>query len=348
MVLSFTRGGDLRYHLDENRGIMMKENTVRFYIAEIILALEEMHSLNIVYRDLKPENCLLDSDGHVRLSDFGLACRLDLEPHGKTSGQCGTTGFMAPEMMAGFEYDTCVDIYSLGVIMYELLHDRFPDLTLGSSNIALRSDLSDEAQDLLMGLLQLLPDERLGCTTEYKIEEIKMHPWFKNIDWEAASRRELIPPFKPDSNIANCDPSFELEEQLLDSPIPRRITPEQDAQFIGWEHNVEIHHTSDGEQITHKVMKRNEIRRSSGTLIRLMKGTKSLRDDDDNFNSSPPTPAGNDRDHAFQFNDNSLQTGSVLDDIELTNIELTENELLDGKMISSDDHNMTHKDLAKG
>lgn len=124
LVMPFLQGGDLRYHLRE-RG-RMSESTARFYAAEMIVGLEELHSKNIVYRDLKPENVLLDENGHLRITDFGLACILKPDDDYKTRGQAGTRGYMAPETLALKGYGLSVDFFSFGVMIYELLHGSRP------------------------------------------------------------------------------------------------------------------------------------------------------------------------------------------------------------------------------
>lgn len=97
---------------------MFSEPMAIFYAAELVLALEHLHSLGIVYRDLKPENCLLDVDGHVVLTDFGLS---KVPVDGKTNTICGTAEYMAPEILMGLEYDITVDWWSLGILIYDMM-----------------------------------------------------------------------------------------------------------------------------------------------------------------------------------------------------------------------------------
>ena len=124
LVMPFLQGGDLRYHLKE-RG-RMREETAKFYTAQIVLGLEELHSHWIVYRDLKPENVLLDARGNIQITDFGLAFMLKDEDKRRTRGQAGTRGYMAPETMGVRGYGLSVDYFSLGVMLYELLHGVRP------------------------------------------------------------------------------------------------------------------------------------------------------------------------------------------------------------------------------
>ena len=124
LVMPFLQGGDLRFHLKE-RG-RMREDTAKFYAAQIVLGLQELHRHWIVYRDLKPENVLLDAKGNVQITDFGLAFMLRDEDKRRTRGQAGTRGYMAPETMGVRGYGLSVDYFSLGVMLYELLHGARP------------------------------------------------------------------------------------------------------------------------------------------------------------------------------------------------------------------------------
>ncbi len=123
MVFDFVNGGELFFHL--NQEDMFKEDRAKFYSAEILLALQFLHSKNIIYRDLKPENILIDYEGHIKLTDFGLAKELKDEIHKqnktKTTTFCGTPEYLAPEIIRGEKYDESVDYWSLGILLYEMI-----------------------------------------------------------------------------------------------------------------------------------------------------------------------------------------------------------------------------------
>ena len=118
LIMEFVNGGELFYHLQ--MAGKFEEARVRFYMAEIVLALEYLHKQGVVYRDVKPENILIDKYGHVRLTDFGLS-KGGLEEGGRTESFCGTTEYLAPEIIKDKSYGVSVDWYSTGLVMYEML-----------------------------------------------------------------------------------------------------------------------------------------------------------------------------------------------------------------------------------
>lgn len=118
LVMDFINGGELFYHIQKGT---FSEERAKFYTAEVILALSYLHSAGIVYRDMKPENVLIDREGHVKLTDFGLSKgKLD-ENDGMTESFCGTTEYLAPEIIKDKQYGYSVDWYSLGLVLYEML-----------------------------------------------------------------------------------------------------------------------------------------------------------------------------------------------------------------------------------
>ncbi|XP_065197477.1 serine/threonine-protein kinase Sgk1-like [Sycon ciliatum] len=166
-VFDFVPGGVLDHHLKQSR--FFNEGRARFYIGELILALEYLHGLGIIYRDLKLENCLIAHDGHLRLTDFGAA--KDLMGDSKTTTFCGTPCYIAPEILRGEQYDQSVDWWTTGVILYEMLVGKPPFTGTNRHSlyknvlkapIALPERLSLAAKDILMQLLQRNPLSRLG------------------------------------------------------------------------------------------------------------------------------------------------------------------------------------------
>jgi serine/threonine protein kinase SCH9 len=218
LVTDYMSGGELFWHLQKEG--RFEEGRAKFYIAELILAIEHLHNNNIVYRDLKPENILLDANGHIALCDFGLS-KANLTKNDTTNTFCGTTEYLAPEVLldeAG--YTKMVDFWSLGVLVFEMCCGWSPfyaeDTQQMYKNIAFgkvrfpKDTLSAEGRSFVKGLLNRNPKHRLGATKD--AAELMEHPFFRDIDWDALSRKLITPPFKPklksDTDVSYFDPIF--------------------------------------------------------------------------------------------------------------------------------------------
>lgn len=121
--MDFVNGGELFFHMQKGR---FRENRVKFYVAECVLALDYLHSKGVVYRDVKPENILLDAEGHIKMTDFGLSKGNLQNSNHMTTSFCGTTEYLAPEIIKDRQYSYSVDWYSLGLVMYEMLTGTNP------------------------------------------------------------------------------------------------------------------------------------------------------------------------------------------------------------------------------
>ncbi|XP_016415736.1 ribosomal protein S6 kinase alpha-6 isoform X2 [Sinocyclocheilus rhinocerous] len=183
---------------------MFTEEDVKFYLAELALALDHLHNLGIVYRDLKPENILLDEAGHIKLTDFGLS-KESVDQDKKAYSFCGTVEYMSPEVVNRRGHTQSADWWSLGVLMFEMLTGTLPfqgkdrNETMNmilKAKLGMPQFLSLEAQSLLRMLFKRNPSNRLGAGPD-GVEEIKRHAFFSTIDWNKLYRRELQPPFKP-------------------------------------------------------------------------------------------------------------------------------------------------------
>ncbi|KAN0083377.1 Protein kinase-like domain containing protein [Elaphomyces granulatus] len=218
LVTDYMSGGELFWHLQKEG--RFPEGRAKFYIAELILALQHLHQHDIVYRDLKPENILLDANGHIALCDFGLS-KANLTKNDTTNTFCGTTEYLAPEVLLDeLGYTKMVDFWSLGVLVFEMCCGWSPfyaeDTQQMYKNIAFgkvrfpRDALSTEGRNFVKGLLNRNPKHRLGAKDD--AQELMTHPFFDDIDWEALARKEVIPPFKPklksDTDTSNFDPEF--------------------------------------------------------------------------------------------------------------------------------------------
>lgn len=207
-VIEFVRGGDLMFHMQRQR--RLPEEHARFYAAEISLALNFLHCKGIIYRDLKLDNVLLDHEGHIKLTDYGM-CKEGIRPGDTTSTFCGTPNYIAPEILRGEDYGFSVDWWALGVLLYEMLAGRSPfDIAGASENpdqntedylfqvilektIRIPRSLSVKAANVLKGFLNKNPADRLGCHSPDSFNEIMGHQFFKSIDWDMVRNLKQFP-----------------------------------------------------------------------------------------------------------------------------------------------------------
>ncbi|GFT78716.1 ribosomal protein S6 kinase 2 alpha [Nephila pilipes] len=215
LILDFLKGGDLFTRLSKE--VMFTEEDVKFYLAELALALDHLHSLGIIYRDLKPENILLDADGHISLTDFGL-CKEALSDQ-KAYSFCGTVEYMAPEVINRKGHTTAADWWSFGVLMFEMLTGALPFqganrketmMQILKAKLGMPQFLSPEAQSLLRALFKRNPANRLASGPN-GIEEMKVHPFFGTIDWQKLYDRETKPPFIPAVSRSDHTAYFDKE-----------------------------------------------------------------------------------------------------------------------------------------
>jgi len=172
----------------------------RFYVSELILAMEKLHKLGVLYRDLKPENILIDRDGHIKLADFGLSKVLQFRGEFAKS-YLGSYIYLSPEMIKKQGYTESSDIYGIGLILYELLFALPPfyieDLEemhskIKSEELTFPWEVSPILKDLLFKLLAKNPSDRLGAKG---MSEVKEHPFFEGIDWDSLLNKKIDPPF---------------------------------------------------------------------------------------------------------------------------------------------------------
>lgn len=199
LVIDFYEGGDLYQYLRLHGG-RLAEPQVRSVAAEVLLAIDYLHKCGFVYRDLKPENVLLDSAGHVRLADFGLS--KFLPPSSPlTATICGTHTYAAPEMLSSRHYGTSIDAWALGIFIFHIFRGRTPfearnlDQVIQKMNarqIRFPSSTSSALVSLIKGLLDWQPNSRLGCGSR-GVDDIKDHPFFASVSWDGVYERMQHP-----------------------------------------------------------------------------------------------------------------------------------------------------------
>lgn len=201
-VTEFMQGGEMFFHLHRNP--QYKDKAVIFYLSEILLAIEYMHSKNYIYRDLKPENILIDQSGHIKLTDFGLSKILS-QDDSLTFTMCGTAEYLAPEIILEKGYAKSCDWFSFGALMFEMYcgYHPFPrkgkkiDPRVYLTPIKIPRYLTEDARNILSQLLEVNPRKRIGYNGA---EEIKKHPYFKDVDFDKVLHKEYTPPFVPKLN----------------------------------------------------------------------------------------------------------------------------------------------------
>lgn len=231
LIMPVMEGGDLSNFV-QTVGLM-SEKMCQFYAAEVLMALKELNANDIIFRDLKPSNVLMDRFGHVKLSDYGLAVDLKInEKH----DLAGTAGYMAPEVLLKHPLGVSVDVWTYGVTIYKLLTGHRPFKSTRSimqDAIPFRSkiaaNLSPVTKDLLKQLLRKNPEKRLG-SGERGWEEVQAHPFFEGINWDCLWQEDA--PYVPDLD--------KWKQAIIDSTeeeISFELTDEDQLLFAEWDYN---------------------------------------------------------------------------------------------------------------
>jgi protein-serine/threonine kinase len=241
LVTDYCPGGELFFHIQ--RVERFNEEAAKFYAGQIILAVEHLHKNNIIYRDLKPENVLIDRKGFIKITDFGLS-KENIVDNKSAKSFCGTPEYLAPEIILNKGHGKPVDWWSLGNLIYEML-TGIPPFYCKDRDIlfdAITNDepeypeyLSDEVIDLIKKLLIKNPDKRLGNNGA---DEIKKHIFFEGMNWEKLLNKKIKPPFIP--RLKNA-----VDTRYID-PLFAKATPQDtpvdtyesvDEEFNGFSFN---------------------------------------------------------------------------------------------------------------
>jgi len=231
-LMEFVHGGELFNYI--RRAGRLRNDVSKLYAAEIILALEYLHNKKILYRDLKPENLLIDELGHIKLTDFGFSKCVN----SNTYSMCGTPEYIAPEIILSKGHDAAVDWWSLGILIYEMLAG-YPPFSDEPTKTIFEKILHEKTEmpsffnpfacDLIDKLLVVDSKQRLGCM-KHGVDDIKTHPWFAGIEWDAMHLRRHPGPLNP--NVTKEGDTHNFYRYSEDNPQETPLDEDVDLNKI--------------------------------------------------------------------------------------------------------------------
>ncbi|KAL6114906.1 uncharacterized protein ACO6RY_05572 [Pungitius sinensis] len=243
-VMEYLPGGDLMIHIHNH---VFSEAQTRFYSACVLLGLEFLHLNKIIYRDLKLDNLLMDADGFIKITDFGL-CKEGMGHGDRTSTFCGTPEFLAPEVLTDDNYTRAVDWWGMGVLIFEMLigESPFPGEdeeevfdSIVNDDVQYPGSLPPDVVCIIQKLLKKNPLKRLGAG-ERDATELKGEPFYESIDWEALLAKKVTPPFLPSikesMDVGNFDSEFTRLQPVMTPPAkPFVLSAEQQGAFADFD-----------------------------------------------------------------------------------------------------------------
>lgn len=248
IVMDFINGGELFHHLSREK--RFSEERAKFYAAQIVSGMSYLHANGIIYRDLKPENLLLSAQGNIIMTDFGLSKEGLEAKDARTATFCGTPEYLAPEIIRGDDYTKAIDWWSVGTLIYEMLTGLPPFYTEDEENmyhkimtadLVIPSFFSPEVADIIRQFLQRDPKTRLQDP-----DRIRVHPWFRDIDWARLEGLHIPPPFVPvvksAEDVRNIDDEFLQEDIHADEDGDQPKAQVRGDAFAGFTFNPDAHH----------------------------------------------------------------------------------------------------------
>ena len=246
MVMEFLSGGDLLGHLEKSK--RFSEKRTQLYLAEVSLGLFFLHGRGIIYRDMKPENILVDHEGHLKLADFGLCKEGIWNGETTTDTYCGTLDYMAPEILLRKEYDCAVDLWSLGILVYEMLHGDIPFYDENEEKQLKKmlkgipsypTTISRRGAGLISSLLKINAKERIGYTLSEGFAEFKSHPFFEGMNWTLVEERKLTPEYIPAAKFRD-EETGDRAKTKLSKIDPENLLIIEHEQFEGFDYTCNI------------------------------------------------------------------------------------------------------------
>lgn len=236
VVLDLMAGGSISFHLKKERHFPW--NRVLFYSRQILLALEFLHEHRILHRDIKPDNLLLDGNGNCHVTDFNVSVRL--VDSDSVKGVSGSLSYMAPEVFDREYYSYGVDVWSFGVVMFEMGIGKVPfcnGVTQEERKECIRAMMLDYPSEMSEELKDLLRKIFVKQDARIRLRDMKVHPYFQTTNWDDVQAKSVEPPFIPEKNRAYVDGRYDLEEQFQRKQKLKPLSSQEQQFFAGWDYN---------------------------------------------------------------------------------------------------------------